>query len=79
MAEITILGAYGTKGENHGTTSFALNETNVIDAGNILKGLTAKCADIETIWLTHSHLDHIADIAFMLDFYFEKRKKPLRI
>ncbi len=79
MAEITVLGAYGTKGDNHETTCFALNDYNVIDAGNLLKGLSDKCADLDTIWLTHSHLDHIADIAYVLDYYFDRRKKPLRI
>ena len=29
----------------------------------------------ENIWLTHSHLDHIADIANILDNYFNLRKK----
>lgn len=79
MAEITVLGAFGTKGENSETTCIVLNETNIMDAGNLIKGFKSKCAEIDTIWLTHSHLDHIIDIAFLLDCYFEERKKPLRI
>lgn len=79
MAEIEILGAYGTKGATNETTCIALNATHVIDAGNLLKGLGEGCADLEAVWLTHSHLDHISDIAFVLDAFFEKRKKPLRI
>ena len=79
MAEVTVLGAFGTKGENSETTCISLNQYNVMDAGNLIKGLKKECADLDTIWLTHSHLDHIIDIAFLLDCYFEDRKKPLRI
>lgn len=79
MSSITILGAYGTKSDSCGSSAFLINDKHVLDAGNILKPLKEKCADIETIWLTHSHLDHILDIAFVLDNYYEQRKKPLRI
>ena len=79
MSSIKILGAYGTKSDNCGSSAFLLNNTNVLDAGNLLSPLKDKCANIETIWLTHSHLDHISDIAFVLDNYYEQRKKTLRI
>lgn len=79
MSEITILGAYGTKGESVETSSFLIDEQNVIDAGNLLRSMGEKCAAIENIWLTHSHLDHIIDIAYVLDSYFAQRKKPLRL
>jgi HD-GYP domain-containing protein (c-di-GMP phosphodiesterase class II)/ribonuclease BN (tRNA processing enzyme) len=78
--DITILGAYGTKGRTHqGTTSFSINKQHVIDAGNLLHGLEEKAAHVEGIWLTHEHLDHIADLASILDSYFAQRVKPLKI
>ena len=76
---ITILGAYGTKAKGFGTSSFYLNSKNVIDAGNLLNGLGEQCIEIENIWLTHSHLDHICDIAYILDNYFTARKQTLNI
>jgi len=79
MYSIKILGAYGTRSDSCGSSAFLLNDTHVLDAGNLLTPLKDKCADIETIWLTHSHLDHISDIAFVLDNYYEQRKKTLRI
>lgn len=79
MNKIKVLGAYGTKSKGFGTTSFWINDTNVIDAGNILNTMEEKAADIEHVWLTHSHLDHISDIAYVLDNYFSARKKTLRI
>ena len=74
---ITVLGTNGTKGVEGGTSSIYIDKKNVIDAGNLLIPLGAKSAEIETIWLTHSHLDHIIDIAYVLDSYFTERKKPL--
>lgn len=79
MNEITILGAYGTKGVDVGTSAFYIDEKNVIDAGNLLVPLKEKSAEIESIWLSHSHLDHIIDIAYIMDSYFANRKKPLKI
>ncbi|CAI6146604.1 MAG: hypothetical protein SPLUMA1_SPLUMAMAG1_00326 [uncultured Sulfurimonas sp.] len=32
---------------------------------------------IENVWMTHSHLDHIIDIAYILDNYFNLRKHHL--
>jgi len=79
MHQIKILGAYGTKSKGFGTSSFYLNSKNVIDAGNLLDSLQEASIDVENIWLTHSHLDHIADIAYILDNYFSLRSKTLNI
>ena len=76
---ILVLGAHGAKSKEGGSSSFLLNNTNVIDAGNLLLPLEEKSADIAVVWVTHSHLDHIADLAYILDNYFETRTKTLRI
>jgi len=77
--QITILGASGTKAPGHGTSAFLLNPKNVIDAGSLLRPLKEASVDIQNIWLTHSHLDHISDIAYILDNYFSDRKTTLNI
>ena len=79
MNEITILGAYGTKGHHHETSSFWVTRHHVIDAGNLLRSLGDIAGNIDGIWLTHSHLDHIMDIAYILDSYFALRNRPLKI
>ncbi len=79
VSEITILGANGTKGVEGGTSAFLIDAHNVIDAGNLLRPMREAAAEIETVWLTHSHLDHIVDIAYILDSYFSERKKPLKL
>ena len=76
---IQVLGAYGTKLKGFGTTSILLNKKNVIDAGHILETLEEFSVELETIWLTHSHLDHIGDIAYVLDDYYTQLQHPLRI
>jgi len=76
---IKVLGAYGTKSKTCGTTSFELNPLNMIDAGNLLVPLEEHSAKIQNIWLTHSHLDHISDIAYILDNYYSYREVPLNI
>jgi HD-GYP domain-containing protein (c-di-GMP phosphodiesterase class II)/ribonuclease BN (tRNA processing enzyme) len=77
--KIKILGAHGTRGKDHGTTSFLLNKTTAIDAGNLLNSLEEESTEIELLFLTHSHLDHIVDIAYIVDNYFNLRQKTLKI
>jgi ribonuclease BN (tRNA processing enzyme) len=79
IKSIKILGAYGSRAKGFGTSSFALNSKNLIDAGNILLTLDEQSADVENIWITHSHLDHISDIAYVLDNYYPLRSKSLNI
>ncbi|QOP44995.1 MBL fold metallo-hydrolase [Sulfurimonas paralvinellae] len=76
---IRVLGAFGTKAKGFGTTSFMLNPTTTVDAGNLLDALEKESIEVENIWLTHSHLDHIVDIAYILDNYFSQRTKTLNI
>ncbi len=76
---IKVLGAYGTKAKGFGTSSFALNKTDVIDAGNLLEALGEESIHVKNIWLTHQHLDHIVDIAYIIDNYFGIRKNTINI
>jgi len=76
---IVALGVHGTRGQKGGSSSFLLNELTSIDAGNLIVPLGEKSAMLEAIWLTHSHLDHIVDIAFIIDNYYEIREKTLHI
>ncbi|MBL3520919.1 GAF domain-containing protein [Arcobacter lanthieri] len=79
MNYLKVLGSSGSKSKNTGTTSFQISKHIVIDAGNIINSLEKNSFQINHIFLTHSHLDHIVDIPFMLDNYFEKRVTPLTV
>ena len=77
--DVRILGASGSKSVEAGTSSLQVSENIVIDAGNIIQALDTDASKIEHIFLTHSHLDHIVDLAFLTEHYFSIRTKPLKI
>ncbi len=79
VSYIDVLGAYGGKGCGKNTTCFRVSQNTVIDAGNIIAPLKENAAAIEHIFLTHCHLDHIIDIAFLIDAFYAIKTKPLNI
>lgn len=76
---IKILGAYGGKATNMQLTSLQLSKEVVLDAGNILEGLGNGIKNINHVFISHSHLDHINDIGFLIDATFEHRTETLKI
>jgi len=78
-SSLIILGSSGSKSDKGGSSAFMIDALNVVDAGNLLEPLEEKSATLEHIWLTHSHLDHIIDIAYILDNYYAKREKTLQL
>ena len=79
MNYIKILGASGSKAKDLNTTSFQIYKDIVIDAGNVLNALGDEAKDINHIFLTHSHADHITDLPFIIETFFESREIPLTI
>ncbi|NLC27363.1 MAG: 3',5'-cyclic-nucleotide phosphodiesterase, partial [Campylobacteraceae bacterium] len=77
MENIKILGASGGRSAHHHSTTIQVEGNIVIDAGNILSALGDDAGKIDHIFLTHAHLDHIIDIAFMIDNFFASRDKEL--
>jgi ribonuclease BN (tRNA processing enzyme) len=73
-----VLGCSGGVGANLRTTSFLIDEDILIDAGTGATDLSLKqLAKIDHVFLTHSHLDHIAAIPWIVDTVGSVRKKPL--
>lgn len=65
---IKILGCYGGQLLGFHLTSFLVNETILLDAGSPTEALTLEeQGKINHIFLSHTHLDHIKDIAFLAD------------
>lgn len=66
--QLKVLGCSGGIGGNLRTTSFLLDHDVLIDAGTGVGDLTlAELKQIDHIFVTHSHLDHVACIPFLVD------------
>jgi len=65
---IKILGCYGGQLEGSHLTSFLVNDSILLDAGSPTETLSLQEQHgIRHICLSHTHLDHIKDIAFLSD------------
>lgn len=78
MKDIKILGASGGKNFERSPTTLFIRDDIIIDAGNIM-ALGRNVLKLQYVFLTHSHLDHIFELPFLIDNCFIKRKKPLII
>ncbi|MES2538582.1 MAG: 3',5'-cyclic-nucleotide phosphodiesterase [Pseudomonadota bacterium] len=77
--KVRILGCSGGIGGRHmRTTSMLVDNDILIDAGTGVGELSvAALALIDHVFITHSHLDHIAMLPFILDTVGDMRNKPL--
>ncbi len=76
--ELRILGCSGGIGVALSTTSLLVDQDILIDGGTGLAGLTLdEMAAIRHIFVTHSHLDHIAGIPMLLDTVFDHIEEPV--
>jgi len=66
--EIKILGCYGNSVGNFRTTAYLINESLLLDAGTVTEPLDHKqLKKIKHILVSHTHLDHIKDLVFLVD------------
>jgi ribonuclease BN (tRNA processing enzyme) len=77
---IKVLGCSGGVGPGLRTTSLLVNDHVLIDAGTGVCDLSLEqMSRITDVFLTHSHLDHIAGLAFMADNLFDLIDHPLQV
>lgn len=75
---VEILGCSGGIGGKLRTTSMRIDEDVLIDAGTGVGDLALEqLAKIDHVFLTHSHLDHVACLPLLVDTVCWMRKKPL--
>lgn len=81
LLRVRILGCSGGIGRNLRTTSVQLNDNTLIDMGTGAGELShSELEAIDTLFLTHSHLDHTALLPLFLDTTFEHRvHRPLTV
>lgn len=78
--QIRILGCSGGIGGSHRTTSMLVDHDILIDAGTGVGDLSMdELLAIDHIFITHSHLDHIASIPFLIDTVMGFRTKPVTV
>jgi len=78
--QLTILGCSGGVGSSAATTSFLVDDSVLLDAGTGASELpTVGMAELQDVFLTHAHLDHVALLPLMLATAFEDLSDPLRI
>ncbi len=66
--KVRVLGCSGGIGDGRHTTSFLLDEDVLLDCGTGVTTLThAELCRIDHVFITHSHLDHIASLPLLLD------------
>lgn len=78
--KLRVLGCSGGIGGNLRTTSFVLDHDVLIDAGTGVSELSlSELKEIDHIFLTHSHLDHIACLPLLIDSVGYMRDRPLTV
>jgi Cft2 family RNA processing exonuclease len=78
---LRVLGCSGGIGGRHlRTTSFLVDSDILIDAGTGVGDLSlAELSLIDHIFVTHSHLDHVTSIPFLVDTVGGMRGKPITV
>ena len=78
--KIRVLGCSGAIARDCRTTSFLVGDDVLIDAGTGVGDLTLEEMEhIDHVFLTHSHLDHIAALPLMLDAIGARRTAPMHV
>lgn len=78
--EIRVLGCSGGVGANLRTTTILVDQDVLIDAGTGVGELSLdEMSAIRHIFLTHSHLDHIACVPLLVDTLFDRLHTPITV
>lgn len=78
--QVRVLGCSGAIAKDCRTTSFLIDSHTLIDAGTGVGDLTLdEMQSVDDVFLTHSHLDHIAALPLMLDAVASRRATALRV
>jgi len=78
---LRVLGCSGGIGGRHlRTTSFLVDNDVLVDAGSGVGDLSlAELTRIDHIFVTHSHLDHVTSIPFLVDTVGGMRNQPITV
>jgi ribonuclease BN (tRNA processing enzyme) len=75
-----VLGSFGGSSPDCRMTSFLINRELALDAGSLTQALSIEEQhNIRRVVLTHSHLDHIASIPFLIENTFGNQREAVDI
>lgn len=79
--KVRVLGCSGGIGGRHlRTTSLLVDNDILIDCGTGVADLSiAELAQIDHVFLTHSHMDHIACLPLLIDTVGDMRNRPITV
>ena len=78
--KVRVLGCSGAIAKDCRTTSFLIDRDVLVDAGTGVGDLTLdEMRLIDHVFLTHSHLDHVAALPLMVDAVASQRTTPIKI
>jgi ribonuclease BN (tRNA processing enzyme) len=78
--ELRVLGCHGGETPRHRTTAFLVDEHLTIDAGALTSSLElVDQARLKTVLVSHSHMDHVRDLATLADNRAQMGCEPLTI
>ena len=77
---VRIIGCGGGVAPGARATSYLMNDELLIDAGSVAEGVSLeRQVCLGPILISHAHLDHIKDLAFLCDNCLSTRKKPFEV
>lgn len=77
---VKIIGGHGGVSPGFKNTSYLIDGKLLIDAGSVASGIQiVEQTLIDNILISHSHLDHISDLAFLADNCFGLKGRPFEI
>lgn len=78
--DVRVLGSCGSRVPGHQTSCLLVNGEVVVDAGGITAKLSVdEQAVINHVLISHAHLDHVYDLAFLADNVMASRTSPLSV
>lgn len=77
---VRVLGCHGGETPRHRTTCLLIDERITIDAGAVCRSLNLdEQVKIDHMLISHSHMDHVKDLALMADQIIGRRKGAVHL
>ncbi len=77
---VRVLGCHGGETPRHRTTCFLIDDRITIDAGAVCRSLSLdEQVTIDHMLISHSHMDHVKDLALLADQVIGRRSRPVTL